>query len=128
MPAETGLLLFGVLILLVFLFMEDKALKKAEGKTNETTGTIDEIDTHYPNTYIMSKWAKVRYFVDGKPYKSSNWMYVSNYAKVGDEVKVKYEIDSPSTLNASSKLKYNIFLYGAVILVVLSLIVWVVQI
>jgi|GEM_PF-2032289 len=125
MPGETILLFFAASILFVFLFLEHRDIKKVEGKTKEVTGVIVEIEAQYPASAIASKWARISYYVNGSSYKSSNWIQVSRKAHVGDKVLVKYLLDEPTILDTSSKLKYKIFLYSALTLIIIGMLAWI---
>lgn len=67
-----------------------------------------------------SRWAKVRYYVDGKEYISENRVVVPMSYNLGDYIEVKYFIDNPSRLYTKSKRVYLILLALSILCSVLG--------
>ena len=75
-------------------------------KTAETNGVI--VSVFMPNqvsNFRNSKWAEVRYTVDGRVYTSENRVQVPLARQVGDTVRVRYDSENPGRLYSFSRIR-----------------------
>ena len=85
-------------------------------KTVETEGVIVSIFMpNKVNNFRNSKWAEVRYSVDGKAYTSENRVQVPLARQVGDTVLVRYDSENPAHLCSFSLIRMLVALAVAAV-------------
>ncbi|SKC77833.1 hypothetical protein [Maledivibacter halophilus] len=113
---ENGLaiLLFGAaaVFCIVYAIYQHVSIMLNKEKINYVNATIIETATAMPETMKInnSKWAYVRFWVDGKEYISSKRIQVSMNSSVGDEIEVAYFKDNPSVIFTPNWKKERVFL------------------
>jgi hypothetical protein len=120
MKKDVMFLYIIALVCIVFAFVEGISLILMNGKTATVIGTIVDIKTAVSGNKNNSKWAVMRYNIDGKTYISCNRMQVPMSSVVGSQIQVHYCIDQPTKLYSGSFTKLAIAFIVAVICVVIG--------
>lgn len=107
---------------IIFTLIEGISLILMNGKTATAIGTIVDIETAVSGSKNNSKWAVMRYNVDGRTYTSCNRIQVPMSSVVGSQIQVRYCIDQPTKLYSGSFTKLAIAFIMAVICVVIGFI------
>ena len=76
------------LVCIVFALVEGISLILMNGKTAAVIGTIVDIKTAVSGSKNNSKWAVMRYNVDGKTYTSCNRIQVPMSSAIGSQIQV----------------------------------------
>lgn len=108
------------LVCIVFALVEGISLILMNGKTAAVIGTIVDIKTAVSGSKNNSKWAVMRYNVDGKTYTSCNRIQVPMSSAIGSQIQVRYCIKQPTKLYNGSFAKLAIAFIVAVICVVIG--------
>lgn len=108
------------LVCIVFALVEGISLILMNGKTAAVIGTIVDIKTAVSGSKNNSKWAVMRYNVDGKTYTSCNRIQVPMSSAIGSQIQVRYCINQPTKLYSGSFMKLAIAFIVAVICVVIG--------
>lgn len=120
MKKDVMFLYIIALACIAFTLIEGISLILMNGKTATAFGTIVDIKAAVSGSKNNSKWAVMRYNVDGKTYTSSNRMQVPMSSVVGSQIQVRYCIDQPTKLYSGSFTKLAIAFIVAVICVVIG--------
>jgi len=122
---EIGYFLFGTasLLSIVYAIYHHVRFLLNKNKFNYINATVVDITTSVPETMKInnSKWAIVRFYVDGKEFTSSNRIQVSMNTTVGDKVEVAYFIDAPSNILKPESKKENMFLVIGILSLLIAL-------
>ena len=108
------------LVCIVFALVEGISLILMNGKTAAVIGRIVDIKTAVSGSKNNSKWAVMRYNVDGKTYTSCNRIQVPMSSAIGSQIQVRYCTDQPAKLYSGSFTKLAIAFIVAVICVVIG--------
>ncbi|MTI67867.1 MAG: hypothetical protein FH753_14875 [Firmicutes bacterium] len=123
---EIAILLFGVasVFSIVYASYEYISLILYKDKIKYTTATVMDIETVVPETMKKSnsKWAYVRFWVNGKQYISSKRIQVSMNISVGDEMRVGYLKNDPSVIFTSNWKKADVSLAIGILCVIIIVI------
>lgn len=86
-----------------------------------TSATVTDTVTVTPETMKIqnSRWAYVRFWVDGREYTSSKRIQVSMNTSVGDEIEIAYFKDNPSVIFTPSWKKASAFLAIGILCIVM---------
>lgn len=77
---------------------------RTQHKSGVAVGVVAAVFMPNPATEkrLNSKWAEVRYSVDGKIYTSDNRVQIPMTLQVGDRIKVRYDTELPTHLYSFS--------------------------